>query len=246
MLTLYETEFLQCQGFSRANRVGGESAEENNDQSLEFINALRWYEPKTATYENVPGILLPKNRHYLQELVSELLNMNYQVRVEVLTASNYGDPQNRKRVILWAAKCGMILPAAPAPTHGEGLLPRRTVKDAIGALESYPCFSGKKGSVQYPNGTIDHNNRTTSTFADPDMHVLVANKPSRTVTGFSLVHYKGNRFLSIRESACLQSFPWDYQFFGSTQEQYKQVGNAVPVMLATHVARAVARVHGLP
>jgi DNA (cytosine-5)-methyltransferase 1 len=60
------------------------------------------------------------------------------------------------------------------------------------------------------------------------------------------VHYNGKRFLTVREAACIQSFPWDYQFFGATNVQFRQVGNAVPVMMATQVARSVAKVYGLP
>lgn len=238
-----------CQGFSLANRVGGEEAEENNNLTREFIHCIRDLQPRTATYENVPGILQEKNRGYLQWVISELLNMNYQVRVEILKSSDFGDPQNRRRVILWAAKCDddckMPLPCAPSPTHGENLLPRRTVKDAIGCLDSIPVFSNKKGSINF-NGTIDHNFRAPDHLPDTGFHVLRANKPSRTVTGVPLVHYRGDRYLTVRESALLQSFPWDYTFLGSTQEQYKQVGNAVPVMMATHVAREVAKVYGLP
>lgn len=56
-------------------------------------------------------------------------------------------------------------------------------------------------------------------------------------------HYSG-RFVSVREAACLQSFPIDYRFFGSLSQQYSQVGNAVPVKLATAISRSVAIVHG--
>jgi len=48
----------------------------------------------------------------------------------------------------------------------------------------------------------------------------------------------------VREAACLQSFPLDHQFFGGISSQYSQVGNAVPVKLATAIARSVAVVHG--
>jgi len=237
-----------CQGFSRANRVGGEEADENNGLTKEFIHCIRELEPMTATYENVPGILQEKTRGYLQWVITELMDMNYQVRVEVLKASDFGDPQNRRRVILWAAKCDencqMLLPSAPKPTHGPNLIPRRTVQDAIGCLDKIPCFTDKKGSIKF-SGTIDHNFRAPDHLPDTLFHVSKANKPSRTVTGCPLVHYNGARYMTVRESALLQSFPWDYTFIGSTQEQYKQVGNAVPCMMATHVARAVAKVHGL-
>lgn len=71
------------------------------------------------------------------------------------------------------------------------------------------------------------------------LHRYCSYKPSLTVdTGHRThFHYKWNRIPSVRESARLQSFPDDFVFFGSKQEQYKQVGNAVPVLLGKAVAK---------
>lgn len=66
-------------------------------------------------------------------------------------------------------------------------------------------------------------------------------KPSRTIdTGHRThFHYKWNRIPTVREAARLQSFPDDFIFFGNKQEQYKQVGNAVPPLLGKAVALKV-------
>lgn len=63
-------------------------------------------------------------------------------------------------------------------------------------------------------------------------------KPSRTIdTGHRThFHYKWNRIPTVREAARLQSFPDDFIFYGNKQEQYKQVGNAVPPLLGKAVA----------
>lgn len=67
------------------------------------------------------------------------------------------------------------------------------------------------------------------------------NKASQTIdTGHrTYFHYKENRIISVREAARLQSFPDDYVFCGSKQNQYKQVGNAVPPKMAYYLAKTI-------
>ena len=52
-------------------------------------------------------------------------------------------------------------------------------------------------------------------------------------------HYKENRIPSVRESARIQSFPDDFEVLGSKTSQYKQIGNAVPPLLAYAIAGAI-------
>jgi DNA (cytosine-5)-methyltransferase 1 len=64
-------------------------------------------------------------------------------------------------------------------------------------------------------------------------------KPSNTIdTGHrTYFHYSENRIPSVREAARIQSFPDNYIFAGTKVNQYKQVGNAVPPMLAETIAK---------
>lgn len=66
-------------------------------------------------------------------------------------------------------------------------------------------------------------------------------KPSKTIdTGHrNHFHYKWHRVPSIRENARLQSFPDKFRFLGTKTQQNKQVGNAVPPLLAFHIAKAL-------
>ena len=70
-----------------------------------------------------------------------------------------------------------------------------------------------------------------------------SNKPSRTIdTGHrNNFHYKWNRCPTVRESARLQSFPDDFVFTGNKTQQNRQVGNAVPVLLAKAIGEEIKK-----
>lgn|SRR5574344_855090 len=65
-------------------------------------------------------------------------------------------------------------------------------------------------------------------------------RPSDTITATSPeIHVNKERRLSARECAMLQTFPMDYQFVGSLNVVYRQIGNAVPVRLAEQIAKGI-------
>ena len=70
---------------------------------------------------------------------------------------------------------------------------------------------------------------------------MSSTRPANTVdTGHrNYFHYEENRIPTARENARLQSFPDDFVFLGTRGSQYKQIGNAVPPMLAMLIARAI-------
>ena len=235
-----------CQGFSLANRNGGANDAANNAEKIRFIDVVRHFQPPFVTFENVEGIQQKKNKRYVQAMVSELLKMDYQVRLCHVLASDYGDPQDRKRVFLLAAKAGLALPDVPKPTHGDcaPLLHKRTVADAIGFLEDIlPLqYEGEisttrtAGGQQYLQG---HILRTTERNKD-DIQ-LVADKQAPTVLKKRVIrHYGcGKRPLTRLEQSLLQSFLPDFIFNGTDSEIRDQIGNAVPVFLSEAIGRGV-------
>ena len=65
-------------------------------------------------------------------------------------------------------------------------------------------------------------------------------RPSDTITATSPeIHINKKRRLSVRECARLQTFPDDFVFVGTIEKKYRQIGNAVPVMLSELIAREI-------
>jgi DNA (cytosine-5)-methyltransferase 1 len=89
----------------------------------------------------------------------------------------------------------------------------------------------------------DRFDEQVTTFVEKDikfeqsLRITNWNRASDTITATSPeIHINRMRRLSVRECAILQTFPDDFIFYGSLNSQYRQVGNAVPVLLAEKIA----------
>lgn len=197
-------------------------------------------------------------------LLEAIGSLNYRVSFGVLDASEYGAPQRRLRfVMLGARDCAP--PQLPTPTHGEkpSMQRWRTVRDSIQDLQADPG-PHYKYTDRYrhlfelvpPGG----NWRDLPSDLQPDamggsflagggktgfFRRLSWDAPAPTITGkpnrkgAALCHPQVVRPLSVRECARLQGFPDEWTFSGPVQEQYRQIGNAVPVHLGEALGRAI-------
>ena len=241
---LYTHGSPPCQGVSSANTSGGACDNQNNKCTLRFLDAIIHFQPKFVSMENVPGLLQEKGLNVLTKVMAGLLANDYQIQLCLLESSNYGDAQARKRVILLASKKGWKLPSIPKATHGhgEGMLPKRTAKDAIGTLEEIEptntgCvyLDGKEVWDHYLAGTQLGRGHDTA-------YQLDSNQPANTMRKVNQVkHYRKdlNRYITARERALLQSFPNTFRFFGEQRDVFNQIGNAVPVKMAEAIGKSI-------
>ena len=256
-----------CQGFSDANIYGGKNDTRNNESCFAFLRAVEISDCDTASMENVTGMIKgEKNVEYVQKIVTGLIILNYQVRVAskyetrsfdvngtlrfllsltirsvntVVDSSRYGDPQKRLRVFILAAKKEFVLPDFPKPTHGAGTpLVLKTAQMALQDLECIPPREGE-GRVQLPNGTVTTNHTRNNTKYAESVRLEADEQAPTVTTSNNLEHYSLPRGLTIREYARLQSFPDPSRFIGSQKSCRKQIGNAVPIGLATAIGKTV-------
>lgn len=238
-----------CEGFSIAN-LRRHTRDKRNKLYTQLLRVIKRKKPLIFVAENVPGIMSLAKGKVFEMILKDFNKAGYNVRQEVLNAVDYGVPQFRKRVIFLGIRKDLDIKIdfPPKPTHIEnpetGLFPTDlkkwiTVNDAIGDLPEpsencgIPNHIGTQHKVKI-NGYVG--NRATK-----------GDKPSPTIMGRGggtggpviIPHPKLHRRLTPRECARLQDFPDDFIFKGSISSQYRQIGNAVPVGLAYHIAKCI-------
>lgn len=119
-----------CQSFST---LGKRQLDERSNLFMQYKRILRILKPRAFVFENVVGILSMDKGRLFQHIKAEFKELGYTLKYSILNAVEFGVPQHRERVILVGFK-GDNSFVYPTPTHGVGLKPYITLKDAIGDL----------------------------------------------------------------------------------------------------------------
>jgi DNA (cytosine-5)-methyltransferase 1 len=199
----------------------------------------------------------------LLHILGMLEASGYATTFTLYNTANYGVPQSRERLIFFASREGKGLPFIP-PTHSrvptENHLPWRTVHEALSNLntsKTHGRFSEKrlkylrllKAGENWRNlppsmqreamGKSWESNGGKTGF----YRRLAWDKPSPTLVtrptmpATFLCHPSELRPISVEEYAAIQTFPPDYEFAGKLDDQYRQIGNAVPPLFAEAIGK---------
>lgn len=194
--------------------------------------------------------------------------LGYNITYKLLNAADYGIPQNRYRVFYVGIKNKSFEFPAPFDyklTAKDGISDLEgSTNDNYGSGPQNDYQATLRGGMEKPLNQeyTDHSAQTVSIISQvPDggnIRDLPAEvwqvrkynkafermgtfKPSNTIdTGHrNYFHYSEPRIPTVRESARIQSFPDNFEIVGTRGSQYKQVGNAVPPMLAKIIAELI-------
>lgn len=251
-----------CQTFSVAGKRAGLN-DERGQLYLQMSRFIQHYQPKIFVAENVDGIRNSRNNDLenvdataLDIIMQHFNEIGYNVQYNVLDAADYGVPQSRRRVIIVGIRNDLgenIDISYPNPTHVGN---PRTAHDGIEDI--WELFNTNQISNHNRN-YVSHAKFYGDDIKRQGNNQIQENAPSPTIRaehhGNIEAHYnidqnyinnpndhedkQGWRRLSVRECARLQSFPDNFVFNTSASSAYKAIGNAVPPILAWHIARAV-------
>ncbi len=257
-----------CQAFSYAGkRLGFE--ETRGTLFFELARAVKEVQPKVFLGENVKGLFEHDGGRTLETIKNVISELGYTlIEPRILRALQYNVPQKRERLILIAIR-NDIAPHVTYqwPDVSKKL---RTLRDAFFKGDLYPCdVPGSEGQL-YPESKTavmrlvpeggDWRNlpeEVAKTYMKGSYLLgggktgmarrLAMDEPSLTLTcapaqkQTERCHPYETRPLTVREYARIQTFPDEWEFVGSLGAKYKQIGNAVPVNMASAIGRSLIR-----
>ncbi len=239
---------VPCPPFSRAGKQLGRDDE--RDLFPEMLKLARVLKPKVLMIENVRGLLSRKFDGYRSALVEDFAGLGYRAcgdgpdGWQLLTATDFGLPQERRRAIL-------VLMKPEAAKHFQWPTEETATPTVGELLEPFMAESGWQGASDWAKkaqgygpalvgGSKKHGGADVGpTSAKAAWRVLgvdgmgIADSPP-------LPDFRGLPRLTVRMAAALQGFPPEWRLSGGKTAAYRQVGNAFPPPVAEAVANSIS------
>lgn len=241
-----------CQAFSYAGKKLG-FEDTRGTLFHEFARCVKEVNPKIFWAENVRGLVSHDKGRTLKTIIEVLEALGYTVEYKVLNAAFYGVGQKRERIVIIGIRNDLDLKFVfPKPDEKMTTL-RQALKDCPKSIgEEYSEKKRKVLELVPPGGCwVDLPEEVAKTYMGKSYYSgggrrgmarrISWDEPSLTLTcspsqkQTERCHPEETRPFTVREYARIQSFPDDWKFCGGMADQYKQIGNAVPVELARRI-----------
>ena len=251
-----------CQSFSYAgNRQG--MADVRGTLFSDFAKILEELKPKMFFAENVKGLLSHDGGKTLKTMIEVFENVGYIVQYKVLNSIDYGVAQKRQRIVIIGIRKDIQKNIEEKFKFPKPYKHKLTLRDILKDVPPSLCakYNEKKKEVlkhvkpggcwrDLPDDVARDYMKTTYFMGGG--RTGIARRLSWNEAGLTVLcspaqkqtercHPDELRPFSVRENARIQSFPDEWIFEGSLSQQYKQIGNAVPVNLAKEVGLAIKR-----
>lgn len=241
-----------CQTFSSAGKKMG-FEDIRGTLFFEFVRCVKEVKPKIAIGENVKGLLNHDNGRTIKTMVGILEEIGYRVKYKILRSQYFDIPQKRERLIIIGVRKDLDIPIS-FPKEKDYIIPLREAffKCPKSEGQEYPEKKKKFMELIPPGGYWrDLPQNLQKEYMGASFYMgggktgmarrLSWDEPSLTLTcspaqkQTERCHPEETRPLTVREYARIQTFPDDWKFSGSVAQQYKQIGNAVPVNLGYYI-----------
>ncbi len=243
-----------CQAFSYAGKKLG-FGDTRGTLFAEFARCVRETNPKMFLFENVRGLLSHDQGRTYATIQHEFETLGYSVRYEVLNACYHGVGQKRERIIVIGIRKDLVDAIEfEYPTPDEKWTTLREALADVPKSEGTSYSEAKRKVMELvpPGGCwVDLPEDVAKAYMGKSYYSgggrrgmarrIAWNEPSLTLTTSpsqkqtERCHPDETRPFTVREYARIQSFPDEWKFQGTVSDQYKQIGNAVPVEMARRV-----------
>lgn len=245
-----------CQAFSYAGHKKGLD-DVRGTMFYYYANILEEIKPKVFLAENVKGLISHDKGKTLRTMIDVFQSIGYRVSYYVLNANDYNVAQKRQRTVIVGVRNDLDVQYLPPKPFEYKPVLRDVIKDVPESDgERYPEKKRRVLELVPPGGywrdlpeDIAKEYMGKSYYSGGGRTGMARriswDEPSLTLTcspaqkQTERCHPDETRPFTVREYARIQSFTDDWQFYGSTSQQYKQIGNAVPVELAKAIGLSI-------
>jgi len=234
-----------CQGFSTAGRRKWDDP--RNSLFKEYARLLKELQPKVFVMENVTGMVKGCMKQAYLTIIKTLRECGYKAKGEILNAVYYNVPQTRQRVIIIGVRKDLnIEPSHPKP-KAKPLTIMNVFKNVPDGLGLQLSSKTDRLNTSKTVAMVKRMKQGESVFGVTkkygfDTSRLHIARPAPTLKkslgSFALgfVHPTEDRRITIPEAKRIMSFPDDFTFIGTYQEQWARIGNSVPPNLMMAIA----------